>query len=201
MSKEPAVLWNTLRHPDTLGYFACSNIEWRFIVEHAPWWGGFYERLVRSVKTALKKVIGRRCLGFIELSTTPTEVEAVINSRPFTHMHDDPNNGSLLTLASFLTGKRVTALPAAGNRALKPDAKFFANAVEKQKANTQDILAGVAQRISQTAALGVHNEAGQREGAESRRRGAPTGESPTTTVEGQCHCLAVSWPRRGNTIL
>ncbi|KAH6947552.1 hypothetical protein HPB50_019740 [Hyalomma asiaticum] len=86
---------------------------WRIIVEHAPWWEGFYEQLVRSVKTVLKKAIGHRCLGYIELSTILAEVGMVINSRPLTHVHDDPNNGPPLTPTSFLTGKRLTALPAA----------------------------------------------------------------------------------------
>ena len=33
------------------------GIRWKFIVERAPWWGGFYERLVRSVKRCLKKTL------------------------------------------------------------------------------------------------------------------------------------------------
>lgn len=32
----------------------------QLVVERALWWGAFYERLVRSVKNTLKKVIDRR---------------------------------------------------------------------------------------------------------------------------------------------
>lgn len=132
-SKELALLWKVLRHPETLSYFANANIEWKFIVEHAPWWGGFYERLVRSVKTALKKVVGRQSLDFVELSTVLAEVEAVINSRPLTHVPDDPNDGAPLTPASFLTGRRLTALPRTETRALESNASSLRMFWKKRK--------------------------------------------------------------------
>ncbi|KAH6943853.1 hypothetical protein HPB50_000170 [Hyalomma asiaticum] len=60
--------------------------------------------------------------GPLRIPTVLAEVEAVINSRPLTHIHDDPNDGPPLTPASFITGKRLTALPAAEKRELEPDA-------------------------------------------------------------------------------
>ena len=45
------------------------QITWTFIVERAPWWGGFYERLVESMKLALKKAIGKTLLKYEELVT------------------------------------------------------------------------------------------------------------------------------------
>ena len=35
--------------------FASANIRWNFIPPRSPWWGGFYERLVQTVKRCLKK--------------------------------------------------------------------------------------------------------------------------------------------------
>lgn len=40
-------------------HFSNNTVHWKFIAERVQWWGGFYERLVRSVKTSLKKAIGR----------------------------------------------------------------------------------------------------------------------------------------------
>jgi len=33
----------------------------QFILPASPWWGGFYERLVRTVKTSLKRHSENRC--------------------------------------------------------------------------------------------------------------------------------------------
>ncbi|CAO4386231.1 unnamed protein product [Caenorhabditis nigoni] len=65
------------------------EIDWSFITPYAPWKGGFYERMVKTVKSAFKKGIGRTILTIEELSTTFYEVTASINSRPLTHEEDD----------------------------------------------------------------------------------------------------------------
>ena len=44
-------------------------IRWIFNPPAAPWFGGFYERLVRVVKTPLKKVLGKALLRPAELVT------------------------------------------------------------------------------------------------------------------------------------
>ena len=40
-------------------YMVNHQVTWSFILEKAPWWGGFWERLVGSVKRCLKKNLGR----------------------------------------------------------------------------------------------------------------------------------------------
>ncbi|GBO10030.1 hypothetical protein AVEN_147955-1 [Araneus ventricosus] len=58
--------------------FICNQkITWKFIVERGAWWGRFYERLVKSVKECLRKVLVRALLSFEELSTIITEVGSV----------------------------------------------------------------------------------------------------------------------------
>ena len=63
-------------------YLSKQGIQWKLIVELAPWMGGFYERLVGLTKRALRKTVGKKCLTEKQLSTVLTEVEAVVNSRP-----------------------------------------------------------------------------------------------------------------------
>ena len=58
-------------------------------MERAPWLGGFWERLVRSVKRCLKKSVGRSLLTFEELRTLVVEIEATLNNRPLTYIYDD----------------------------------------------------------------------------------------------------------------
>ena len=50
-------------------FCASKGIKWKHIVERSPWWGGFYERLVRSVKRCLKKVLRTARLSYEELLT------------------------------------------------------------------------------------------------------------------------------------
>lgn len=63
-------LWTIINHPMVKDFYASHNIQWRFIVEKAAWWGGFYERLIRSVKLALRKTLGKTTLSREELETT-----------------------------------------------------------------------------------------------------------------------------------
>lgn len=71
--------------------------------EGAPCWGGFFERLVRSVKRCLKKVIGHTRLSYDDLSTLIVEIEGTLNSRPLTFMAADDLEEPL-TPSHLLTG-------------------------------------------------------------------------------------------------
>ena len=91
-------------------YFAGIQVDWSFNLEKAPWWGGFFERMIRSMKGCLKRVIGHARLTFDELTTVVIEVEATLNSRPLSYMSpDDPDEP--LTPSHLLTGHRLTSLP------------------------------------------------------------------------------------------
>ena len=87
-----------------LGQFGPLTPEWRFIAPNSPWWGGWWERLVRSVKSALRKTVGGNCLTRTELETTLHDIEACINSRPLTFVSDDPDQEKPLTPSHFLLG-------------------------------------------------------------------------------------------------
>ena len=61
------------------------NIQWLFNVERAPWTGGVWERLVRSVKTSLRVVLKQCSASYTDLETTLCQIESIINSRPITY--------------------------------------------------------------------------------------------------------------------
>ncbi|XP_062592781.1 uncharacterized protein LOC134254255 [Saccostrea cucullata] len=88
---------------DVQSYIAYEEIQWQFIVELAPWMGGFYERLVGVVKRCLRKTIGKLCLTNEQMRTMLAEAEAVVNSRPLVYIGDDINSNITLTPAHFLT--------------------------------------------------------------------------------------------------
>jgi len=58
------------------------KIQWKFHTERAPWTGGIWERMVRSVKTALRHSIKLINFDNQDLITTVCHVENIINSRP-----------------------------------------------------------------------------------------------------------------------
>ena len=90
-------------------YLSQRKITWKFILPRSPWWGGFYERLVRSVKSCLKKVIGNAKLNYDELHTSIIEIEAVLNSRPLTYL-SAVSIGETLTPSHLVIGKRLLSI-------------------------------------------------------------------------------------------
>ena len=46
------------RSSEVFHYLTNNRTSWKFIVPKAPWWGGFWERMVQTVKRSLRKVVG-----------------------------------------------------------------------------------------------------------------------------------------------
>ena len=78
---------------------------WDYIAPRAPWRGGWWERLNKSLKSALRRSVGRLSLSRTELETVLHETEACINSRPLTFVGDELESASPLTPAHFLIGR------------------------------------------------------------------------------------------------
>ncbi|XP_064620787.1 uncharacterized protein LOC135483687 [Lineus longissimus] len=91
-------------------YLADRRVQWINIPKRAPWWGGFWERLIGLTKTSLKKVLGRAFVSVDELNTLLIEVEAGLNDRPLTYISEDVDV-SPLSPSHFLMGHSITALP------------------------------------------------------------------------------------------
>ena len=92
-------------------YLANQRITWRYNLELAPWWGGFYERHVGLVKKSLKKIPGKALLTLEEIMTVLCDIEGVLNSRPITYIYTD-GIGHALTPYHLVCGKRLSTLPA-----------------------------------------------------------------------------------------
>ena len=97
-------------------FCSSQSIEWRFIPQHAPHFGGLWEAAVKSFKTHLKKVMGNVKLTFEELTTTLTQIESCLNSRPLVPRPSDDDDGvEVLTPGHFLIGRPLEALPDPGS--------------------------------------------------------------------------------------
>ncbi len=77
---------------------------------NAHHWGGVFERMVKSTKRCLRKVIGRAHLSHDELLTAVTEIEAVINSRPLSYISANDLEEAL-TPSHLIVGRRILNLP------------------------------------------------------------------------------------------
>ena len=104
-----------LQHQKTQGTISefCSTqgIQWKFIPEHAPHFGGLWEAAVKSMKTHLKRVVANVKLTFEELTTVLTQVEACLNSRPLVPLPCDDDGVDILTPGHFLIGRPLESLP------------------------------------------------------------------------------------------
>ena len=93
------------------GSLSRRGVDWHFIPKRAPWYGGFWERLIGLTKTVLKKVLGRTHVNLSSLQTIVVEIEAVLNDRPLTYVSSDVEDEEPLTPAHLLYGRRITSLP------------------------------------------------------------------------------------------
>ena len=82
-----------------------QGIKWKFIVEASPWWDGFWERLIRSMKSSLNRIIFRSSVNYEELLTIVIGIEGIMNSRPLTYINSDVEE--ILTPGHLLMGKRI----------------------------------------------------------------------------------------------
>ena len=69
-----------------------------------------FERLVRSVKRCLRKIVGQASLTHDELLTAVVEVESVLNSRPLLYITSD-NLDQPLTPSHLLNVRRLLNMP------------------------------------------------------------------------------------------
>ena len=91
-------------------YLQSTRVRWTFNVEKAPWWGGFFERLIKGVKRCMKKILQTSHLTEEELLKLLLEVEATLNSRPLTYVSTEDVREPL-TPSHLLCGFRVCHCP------------------------------------------------------------------------------------------
>ncbi|XP_075732618.1 uncharacterized protein LOC142775163 [Rhipicephalus microplus] len=104
-SRDLRNIWSVMKSSPFAYFLLNYRIEWKFIVPGAPWWGGWWERLVRTVKSSLRKVMGKSKLSSEQAETMLLEVQAVVNSRPLTYTYTDSKEPSAICPAHFLVGR------------------------------------------------------------------------------------------------
>lgn len=98
-------LVKTLDQPQIEDSMSIRGVQWKFIPPGAPHFGGCWERLVRSVKNALRAMLQERHPTDLVLRTTLCEVMNTVNNRPLTHVSSDPLDAEPLTPNMLLLGR------------------------------------------------------------------------------------------------
>uniref|UniRef100_A0A0N4W7H6 Integrase catalytic domain-containing protein n=1 Tax=Haemonchus placei TaxID=6290 RepID=A0A0N4W7H6_HAEPC len=96
-------LFETSKPIDDMNNFLVNRgIQWNFITPLSPWKGGFYERLIGSVKSCLRKTMRGKFVSDDEFLTVKTECEAIVNSRPLTYVSSDIKDSLPIRPVDFL---------------------------------------------------------------------------------------------------
>ena len=93
------------------GALEVQSVTWDFIPKRAPWYGGFWERMIGLTKQAIKKTLGRAFITLAQLETVIVEVEAMLNDRPLTYVSSNFDDPEPLTPSHLLYGRRVRLVP------------------------------------------------------------------------------------------
>lgn len=105
------IIKNSVRNGQISRALSIQNVQWHFNPPGAPHHGGLWERLVRSTKYHLKRILIDRTLTFEELYTVLVQIEATLNSRPLSSLTDNSDDLNPLTPAHFLVGKALISPP------------------------------------------------------------------------------------------
>ena len=100
--------WNQQAICDQL---AQADIIWHFSPPAAADMGGVWERMIGTVKRALRTVLGKLMVTDEVLQTVIAEAEAVVNSRPLTYVSAEGDSLEALTPNHLLLGHPTVCMP------------------------------------------------------------------------------------------
>ncbi|XP_068250270.1 uncharacterized protein [Palaemon carinicauda] len=86
-----------------------TGIEWHFQTPHAPWKGGFFERLIGVTKRTLHIAVGKKYLSDAHVLTLVKEAVAVVNNRPLVYSGDKCED-EVLTPSHLVRGNMVNLM-------------------------------------------------------------------------------------------
>jgi len=112
-----------------------SNIKHVRIPLYAAWVGSAWERMIKTIKNSLHKVIGRKYMQYFELITILSDVQNAINNRPLTYRSDDDLLTSITpnSFLKFNPGCSLLLDGVAGSELPVPTRKTLVKALESRE--------------------------------------------------------------------
>ena len=99
--------------PDLKQKLARSQVHFQFNPPSAPHFGGSWEREIKSIKMALRVVLGSQPTTETVLQTVLIEVEGILNSKPLAYISSDLADPDPVTPNLLLMGRPDSSLPQA----------------------------------------------------------------------------------------
>ena len=128
-------------HPEVQAYLQGNYLTWKFNLSLAPWWGGFYERMVGMTKGILRKALGNSKLTFGELEVILIKAESILNNRPLTYQSEELDEQAL-TPNHLIYGDKLATMPTV------PEDCFSDDIIGKKKLYVEEKLNHVWSRWS-----------------------------------------------------
>ena len=104
-------VWEKIDTKKVESELANKGIKWKFITERSPHRGGWWERICRSLKELLRKVLCKAFLSYVEMCTILKEIESMINSRPLTFIEKSIGDNEVITPAHLALGRALKTIP------------------------------------------------------------------------------------------
>lgn len=130
------IMRNTKINDEFETYLSNNNILHYRIPLYSAWIGAFWERMIRTVKSSLYKVIGRKHMEYFAFITLLSDIQNAINSRPLTYRDNDDLSFEPLTPNSFLklqSGRSLVFGSEAGSDLPSPTRKVLVAALESRE--------------------------------------------------------------------
>ena len=131
-------------HPEVQTYLQrnyLTYLTWKFNLSLAPWWGGFYERIVGMTKGILRIVLGNSKLTFRDLEVILIKAESILNNRPLTYQSEELEKQAL-TPNHLIYGDKLATMPTV------PEDCFSDDIIWKRKLYVEEKLNHVWSRWS-----------------------------------------------------
>ena len=111
-------------------FFQSRGCLWKFIPPGAPWQGGFYQRVIDAVKRCLRKILHNKRVSVDDLRTLLVEIEARVNNRPITYIHEGIHEPEVMTPNHLLHGRLIELIPPILNKERITDPDLLQNFTE-----------------------------------------------------------------------
>ena len=107
-------------HPEVQAYLQSNFLTWQFNLSLAPWWGGWFEKMVGLTKVILRKTLGKAFLRFSEMEVVLRKTQAILNNRPLCYQGEELEEEAL-TPNHLIFGHRLQQLPDIPEEILEED--------------------------------------------------------------------------------